>query len=135
MLKTKIVCFDFEDKPAALTLSEATGRMGVKRGFLSIQGGEANRIDLEKGDALPIDLLFMRRTMYPDLLGAVVAAANIEMPKTPDEFVRMLEQLPETVVTEWNTAVYELNPQWREVDDTEEAQKNEKSAAAISTGK
>jgi hypothetical protein len=79
MLKTKIVCFDFENKPAALTLSEATGRMGVKRGFLSIQGGEANKADIESEKDLPVEVLFMRRTMYPDMLGAVVAAENIEI--------------------------------------------------------
>jgi hypothetical protein len=127
MLKTKVVCFDYKDKPATLTLSESSGRMGVKRGFFSIQGNEANRIDLEKGE-VPIDLIFMRRTMYPDMIGAVIATENFDLPKTPDEFVGLLEEMPEPTVSEWNADVYELNPHWRETDDTEEAKKKGTSA-------
>lgn len=79
----------------------------------------------EQGKPDPDDLMalaesFGRCVLWPSLVAPVVEHEGFDhWPISADEFLA----LPETFVTEWERAVYALNPQWRAIAEDADAEK------------
>lgn len=133
MLKQETIHFNFNDKEVTLTLTEASGRVSVKRQILQAQGEAVNQAAMDQGGEREPEIEYMRSVMYPDLISAVVHGEGLDLPKHPGEFAQLMEQLPAEAAILWNNTVYQLNPLWNESKGPE-AEKKEPSAEPNSTG-
>lgn len=85
----------------SVEVGEATLLMGMQRTRLKIEGNQAEETD--------IDRRILRLVIYPDLVAATREAEGFE--QWPPDFETFLE-LPEAFASQWEQAVYLLNPHW-----------------------
>ena len=117
---------DDEDTPEiVITVARATNLMAMKRGVLQFQGSQAAQGNNPDGKPLSLEdeaLNILGHLTYPDLVACTVEATGIPWPITLHEFAL----LPEELANAWETAAYEVNPQWnpsRMVQDRVEQEK------------
>lgn len=91
---------DGDGNPISVTIAEATVLIGMRRTRLRVAAGETTETD--------IDLRILHLMTYPDLIAAVVEQSGLEWPLSFDDFC----QLPDKFVSQWEQAVYSLNPHW-----------------------
>ena len=79
-------------------------RANVRRGMIRTRlKAEAQ----QSGETDP-DLLILRLFTYPDLVASAIEIDGLDWPMTFDTFL----DLPETLVIDWESAAYDLNPHW-----------------------
>jgi hypothetical protein len=100
-ITTRTVEFTLDGKPVKLTIERATALNGMRRSILQYKGIEQMKdIDDEA-------LRTLRLISYSDLVAAVTVWEGIsEM--TFEQFIG----IPDTVMQEWESAVYTVNPHW-----------------------
>jgi hypothetical protein len=92
---------DGDGLPISVTVKEATVLLGMKRTRMRIVAGEIDETD--------IDLRILRLMTYPDLMAATIEQSGFdEWPLSFEAFCA----LPDVFASQWEQAVYRLNPHW-----------------------
>jgi len=100
-MKTETIEGMVEGRILAVTVSEATVLLGMKRTRMRVAAGETTETD--------IDLRILRLMTYPDLMAATIGQSGFdEWPISFEAFCL----LPDMFASNWEQAVYSLNPHW-----------------------
>lgn len=100
-MRTEVVEGMVDDRIVAVTISEATVHLGMKRTRMRVAAGETTEPD--------IDLHILRLMTYPDLMAATIEQIGFE--EWPLSFEAFCA-LPDVFASNWEQAVYSLNPHW-----------------------
>lgn len=115
--KTKSMTYDLDGTIIKITARRATARLGVQRFQMMYNANKAN--ESETDEALKV----LRVVAYPD---AVCGTESVEGMEWPMEFEKFID-LPEDLTNKWSVLVHSINPQWRNQEVGEDAEKKEKS--------
>ena len=113
----KKVTYSDERVTAEVEVIQATVLDGMRRMSMQMEAREANKAESDQ------DRIILRVLVYPDLIAAAgsgsITVDNEPLPWPPsfDDFIG----LPEAFVSQWDRAVYELNPHW--MPDAQDAEK------------
>lgn len=109
----------------SLTIVEATTLMGIRRSIL--QEEMAQQVKQDDDPAL----IYLKRIAYPDLVSAVGESQGFE--HWPPSFAKFI-QLPDRLVSQWEKAVYEINPHWQPGYDLTPPEEKKEPTSASSAG-
>jgi len=132
-MRKAVIVYDDDDFHVKITLSQATGLMGIRRTVLS--GQEADKpFSLSANVQERIDRIY-RTVTYPACLASVVSIdypeKSMGLPEdmSADDFMH----LPEALIVLWEKAALELNPHWvPEFMKTKEAELGESKEPSAS---
>lgn len=114
--------FTIQDVQVIVTIQTATIEMGMKRTML-----HTRRRDEIKNGQYAEDL--GKQLLYIFTFSTIEAGTTkVEGMTWPVSFETFL-QFPETVVVEWEQAIYRLNPHWNTTAVTEQEKKKDKNNA------
>jgi len=110
----KVIEYKDDDLDVRLTINRATVRIGMMRTLLQEKARVAaheRSPEAITDDELWNDIeLWSQINFFPSLIAATSDAKGFEeWPPTYEQFL----ELPELLVMEWESAVFELNPHWR----------------------
>lgn len=129
--KQKTLNYSDDELEVALVVARATTLMGMNRSILIFQA--IDYINKKKADNEQVDNATetLRRFTYPDLVSSVVKVTGLEWPLSFEAFLT----LPDSLTSEWEHTVYELNPHWLPgFDKGPEAEKKGKTSVKESGG-
>ncbi|HEY4693020.1 MAG TPA: hypothetical protein VIH16_06250 [Bellilinea sp.] len=100
-----------------VTVSEATGLMGMRRQILRNEAFQPDAADAKKMVPVYEDeaMQVLRLISYPDCAASLVSSTGLPTPLTFEDFI----ELPDVLLERWATATYELNPHWLELPSDE----------------
>jgi hypothetical protein len=105
-MKTLPIAYQDERCQAEIIVAEANMLAGMRRTVLALEGQEAGETDTGRK--------VLRLFTYPALIAAAQSATLVldgETVTWPVDFETFLS-LPESLGSQWEKAVYELNPHW-----------------------
>lgn len=97
-----------------LHIMRANVLIGMRRTRMRVEGSQVDDDD--------IDRQLLRAVVYPDLIAPVASTQGFaDWPISFEDFL----ELPETLVIDWENAVYELNPHWQSAQANEQGEKKQ----------
>jgi hypothetical protein len=106
--KLKTLVLDLDGKPVTITVIRSTTRTGIKRSLLIFDAFQKKEEKEKAGDPVDEVMHILSYRTLPDLISGTESASGMKFPITIED----LMELPEQFVSEWVTAIYEVNPHW-----------------------
>jgi len=110
-MEIKVISYEKGDIRHSVSVGEETALMRMRRSRIQAQQiGAFEAKDNSDAVKFDPDVWAMCVVLYPDCFGGVVDWGTFKNPPTAEEFMK----LPGQFVDSWATAVWELNPHWKE---------------------
>lgn len=126
----KVVDYELDGQAVRLTVTRATTLTGTRRSILIYKALEEVQKDIQKanedGREEPEDAIKVLKTStYPTIVAGTKQVEGIPWPLSFDEFC----ELPDSLVFEWENAIFELNPHWNPAGNIEAEQEKKVSTS------
>lgn len=126
----KVIESEVDGQAVRLTVTRATTLTGTRRSILIYKAMEEMQKAKEDGQPPDDAIMVLKTSTYPTIVAGTKQAEGIPWPLSFDQFC----ELPDRLVFEWESAIFELNPHWNPAGDIEAEKAEQEKKVSTSTG-
>jgi len=125
----KVVEYELDGQAVRLTVTRASTLTGTRRSILIYNALEEMRKAKADGQEPDDAIMVLKTSTFPSIVAGTKQAEGIPWPLSFDQFC----ELPDTLVYQWERAIFDLNPHWNPAGDIETEKAEQEKKASTST--